>query len=195
MRRVTLEDRREARRNSLLRAGVALLGAPDGPAVNVRAVCRAAALTERYFYESFRERDEFVRSVYTTVGNQAQAGLVEAVASTETARQRAEAAVGAFVKLMVDDPAMGRVLLLAPLSEPALSRRGIDLMPGFVALVHDQLSAVDDEVEKQLVAVGVVGALTTLFIGYLDGTVAASREQFVAHCVTLVVEANKAGHE
>jgi len=50
-------------------------------------------------------------------------------------------------------------------------------------------------VEKQLVAVGVVGALTTLFIGYLDGTVAASREQFVAHCVTLVVEANKAGHE
>ncbi len=195
MRRVTLEDRREARRNSLLRAGVALLGAPDGPAVNVRAVCRAAALTERYFYESFRDRDEFVRSVYTTVGNQAQAALVEAVASTETARQRAEAAVGAFVKLMVDDPAMGRVLLLAPLSELALSRRGIDLMPGFVALVHDQLSAVDDEVEKQLVAVGVVGALTTLFIGYLDGTVAASREQFVAHCVTLVVEANKAGHE
>jgi len=195
VRRVTLEDRREARRNSLLRAGVALLGAPDGPAVNVRAVCRAAALTERYFYESFRDRDEFVRSVYTTVGNQAQAALVEAVASTETARQRAEAAVGAFVKLMVDDPAMGRVLLLAPLSEPALSRRGIDLMPGFVALVHDQLSAVDDEVEKQLVAVGVVGALTTLFIGYLDGTVAASREQFVAHCVTLVVEANKAGHE
>ncbi len=68
-------------------------------------------------------------------------------------------------------------------------------MPGFVGLVHDQLSAVDDEVTKQLVAVGVVGALTTLFIGYLDGTVAASREQFVAHCVTLVVEANKAGHE
>lgn len=192
---MTLEDRREARRNSLLRAGIALLGAPDGPAVNVRAVCRAASLTERYFYESFRDRDEFVRSVYTAVGDEAQAALVEAVASTETARQRAEAAVNAFVKLMVDDPAMGRVLLLAPLSEPALSRRGIDLMPGFVALVHDQLSAVDDEVEKQLVAVGVVGALTTLFIGYLDGTVAASREQFVAHCVTLVVEANKVGHE
>ena len=68
----------------------------------------------------------------------------EAVASTETARERAGAAVDAFVKLMVDDPAMGRVLLLAPLSEPALSRRGIDLMPGFVGLVHDQLSAVDD---------------------------------------------------
>ncbi|MFC9832218.1 TetR/AcrR family transcriptional regulator [Rhodococcus sp. NPDC127530] len=192
---MTLEDRRDARRKSLLRAGVALLGSPDGPAANVRAVCRAASLTERYFYESFQDRDEFVRSVYTAVGDEAQAALVEAVASTETARERAEAAVDAFVKLMVDDPAMGRVLLLAPLSEPALSRRGIDLMPGFVALVHDQLSAVDDEVEKQLVAVGVVGALTTLFIGYLDGTVAASREQFVAHCVTLVVEANKAGHE
>lgn len=192
---MTLEDRREARRAALLRAGITLLGAPAGPAVNVRAVCRAASLTERYFYESFADRDEFVRSVYSTVGDEAQAALLGAVASTHTARARAEAAVEAFVELMVDNPERGRVLLLAPLSEPALSRRGMDLMPGFVTLVHDQLSAVDDEVEKQLVAIGVVGALTTLFIGYLDGTVAASREQFVAHCVTLVMEANRSGHE
>ncbi|MFZ2172633.1 MAG: TetR/AcrR family transcriptional regulator [Rhodococcus sp. (in: high G+C Gram-positive bacteria)] len=188
---MTLEDRRETRRKALLRAGVALLGAPEGPAVSVRAVCRAASLTERYFYESFRDRDEFVRTVYAEVGNEAQSALVAAVSSANGARERADAAVNAFVKLMVDDPAMGRVLLLAPLSEPALSRRGIDLMPVFVGLVRDQLSAVDDEAEKQLVATGVVGALTALFIGYLDGTVAASRAQFVAHCVTLVVEANR----
>lgn len=188
---VTLEDRRETRRKALLRSGVALLGAPEGPAVSVRAVCRAASLTERYFYESFRDRDEFVRTVYAEVGNEAQSALVAAVSSANGARERADAAVNAFVKLMVDDPAMGRVLLLAPLSEPALSRRGIDLMPVFVGLVRDQLSAVDDEAEKQLVATGVVGALTALFIGYLDGTVAASRAQFVAHCVTLVVEANR----
>ncbi|MCQ4120322.1 TetR/AcrR family transcriptional regulator [Rhodococcus tibetensis] len=192
---MTLEDRREARRAALLRVGISLLGGPCGPAVNVRAVCRTASLTERYFYESFTDRDEFVRSVYATVGDEAQAALLGAVASTRTARERAEAAVEAFVELMVDNPERGRVLLLAPLSEPALSRRGMDLMPGFVGLVHDQLSAVDDEVEKQLVAIGVVGALTTLFIGYLDGTVAASREQFVAHCVTLVMEANRSGHE
>lgn len=47
-------------------AGVDLLGAPDGAAANVRAVCRAAELTERYFYESFTDRDTFVREVYAT---------------------------------------------------------------------------------------------------------------------------------
>ena len=52
---------------------------------------------------------------------------------------------------MVDDPAMGRVLLIAPLSEPVLSGRGIESMPAFVDLVYDQLSEIADPVDKQLV--------------------------------------------
>ena len=47
--------------------GVTLLGSEGGPALTVRAVCRAAGLTERYFYESFTDRDEFVRAVYDDV--------------------------------------------------------------------------------------------------------------------------------
>lgn len=44
-----------------------LLGGDRGRALTVRAVCREAALTERYFYESFSDRDEFVRAVYDDV--------------------------------------------------------------------------------------------------------------------------------
>lgn len=188
---MTLEQRREARRESLLSTGITLLGAKDGPAVSVRAVCRTAGLTERYFYESFTDRDEFVRAVYAEVGEKGRTALVAAVQPAESTHGRAEAAVDAFVKLMIDDPAMGRVLLVAPLSEPALGGRGLELMPGFVGLVHDQLSSVTDPVEKELVAVGLVGALTNLFIGYLDGAIAASRDQLVTHCVNLVMEADR----
>lgn len=188
---MTLQQRREERRGSLLSNGVALLGAPGGPAVSVRAVCRAAGLTERYFYESFTDRDEFVRAVYADVGDKGRSALLTAVAAAGSDRERAEAAVDAFVKLMVDDPTMGRVLLVAPMSEPALGGRGLELMPGFVGLVHSQLSEIVDAVEKELVAIGVVGALTNLFIGYLDGAIAASREQLVTHCVNLVMEANR----
>ncbi|MFD4366264.1 TetR/AcrR family transcriptional regulator [Rhodococcus sp. NPDC058521] len=188
---MTLAQRRETRREALLSHGIALLGAQNGPAVSVRAVCRAAGLTERYFYESFTDRDEFVRTVYAEVGETGRDALVAAVASASSMRERATAAVDAFVKLMVDDPAMGRVLLVAPLSEPALGGRGLELMPGFVGLVHDQLSAVTDPVQKQLVAVGLVGALTNLFIGYLDGSLEATRGQLVEHCVGLVLEANR----
>ncbi|WP_107982936.1 TetR family transcriptional regulator [Rhodococcus sp. OK519] len=181
-----MEERRAARRDALLAAGIDLLGAEGGAAVSVRAVCRASALTERYFYESFADRDEFVRAVYEDVGRQAHDALVEAVASSGSPRERAAAAVSAFVELMVDDPARGRVLLLAPLTEPALGGRGLELAPAFVLLVHEQLSRIADPDERQMTAVGLVGALTSLFIGYLDGTIVTSRERFVAHCVALL---------
>ncbi|RVW11437.1 TetR/AcrR family transcriptional regulator [Prescottella agglutinans] len=186
-----IEERRAARRAALLAAGVELLGAEGGAAVGVRSVCRAAALTERYFYESFTDRDEFVRAVYDEVGRQAHDALVAAVGSARTPRDRASGAVSAFVELMVDDPARGRVLLLAPLTEPALGGQGLELAPAFVLLVHGQLSRIVDPDERQMTAVGLVGALTSLFIGYLDGTIAAPRERFVAHCVGLLEAAGQ----
>lgn len=186
-----IAERRAARRDALLAAGIDLLGAEGGAAVSVRAVCRAAALTERYFYESFTDRDEFVRAVYEDVGRQARDALVEAVAASTSPRDRASAAVSAFVELMVDDPARGRVLLLAPLTEPALGGRGLELAPAFVLLVHEQLSEVPDADERQMTAVGLVGALTSLFIGYLDGTITAPRERFVGHCVALLQSAGQ----
>ncbi|UYP17877.1 TetR/AcrR family transcriptional regulator [Rhodococcus sp. Z13] len=187
---VDLRERRRLRRERLLAVGVDLLGSTDGAAANVRAVCRAAELTERYFYESFADRDTFVREVYAHVANQARDALARAVISAPPAG-RAEAAVRAFVELMVDDPAKGRVLLLAPLREPAISRRGVELAPSFVALVRDQLPPGGDEGHRSMVALGVVGALTSLFMGYLEGDLAVSRETLIRHCVGLV---EQAGH-
>lgn len=190
MRSQQLEERRSKRYDALLAAGVELLGSPDGPAVNVRAVCRTAGLTERYFYESFADRDAFVRAVYAWVGTRAQGALLDAVMQASTAEDTIAAPVRAFVELIIDEPRTGRVLLIAPLAEPALSRRGLDLLPGFVELVHSQLPATED---RQLIAVGTVGALTALFIGYLDGTLTVTREALMAHCIRLISEASVRG--
>jgi AcrR family transcriptional regulator len=97
---VPLEDRQALRRDELIAAGVQLLGGESGPAVTVRAVCREAGLTERYFYESFADRDEFVRAVYDDVCARAMAALMSATTPRE--------AVERFVALMVDDPVRGR---------------------------------------------------------------------------------------
>ncbi|MGZ4523500.1 MAG: TetR/AcrR family transcriptional regulator, partial [Mycobacteriaceae bacterium] len=146
------------------------------------------------------DRDQFVRSVYDEVGARAQEVLVDAVRRTADGRRpeerdhsQARAAVEAFVTLMVDDPAMGRVLLLAPLTEQALGGRGMAMMPAFVRLVHGQLSGRLDPAEKQMAAVGAVGALSSLFLAYLDGSMRVSREGFVDHCVALVLGANRSG--
>lgn len=190
---MNIDERRRHRYTTLLDVGIALLGAPGGPAISVRAACRSASLTERYFYESFTDRDEYVRAVYAHVGLRARA-VIETAVATSTEADRAAAPVRAFVELVLDNPAVGRVLLLAPLSEPAISRSGTALVPDFVDLVRAQLTGLDAE-EQHLVAIGVVGALTSLSVGYLDGTVTATREKFLAHCVRLVADAGRTARQ
>ncbi|CDM78800.1 TetR/AcrR family transcriptional regulator [Mycobacterium marinum] len=176
---VPLEDRHAVRRDTLIAAGVQLLGEEAGPALTVRAVCRQAALTERYFYESFSDRDHFVRAVYDDVCTRAMATLM----SANTPRD----AVERFVALMVDDPVRGRVLLLAPAVEPVLTRSGADWMPNFIDLLQRKLSQIADPVLQKLVATSLIGALTGLFTAYLNGQLGATRQQFIDYCVDLLL--------
>ena len=176
---VPLEDRQALRRDDLIAAGVGLLGSESGPVLTVRAVCRAAGLTERYFYESFSDRDEFVGAVYDDVCARAMSTL----SSSTTARD----AVERFVALMVDDPTRGRVLLLAPAVEPVLTQSGADWMPSFIELRQHKLTRIADPAVQAMVATGLIGALTTLFTAYLNGRLAATREQFIDYCVDMLL--------
>lgn len=176
---VPLEDRQALRRDDLIAAGVHLLGAESGPAVTVRAVCRQAELTERYFYESFADRDEFVRAVYDDVCSRAMSALM----SASTPRE----AVERFVALMVDDPVRGRVLLLAPAVEPVLVRSGAEWMPSFIDLLQRKLTQISDPVRQKMMATSLIGGLTALFTAYLDGRLTASREQFIDYCVEMLL--------
>ena len=176
---VPIEDRQALRRHELVAAGVTLLGGEGGPALTVRAACRQAGLTERYFYESFSDRDEFVRAVYDDVCTRAMATLM----SASTPRE----AVERFVALMVDDPVRGRVLLLAPEVEPVLTRSGADWMPSFIDLLQRKLTTISDPALQNMVATGLIGALTALFTAYLDGRLTATREEFIDYCVAMLL--------
>jgi AcrR family transcriptional regulator len=167
------------RRDELVGVGVQLLGGESGPAVTVRAVCREAGLTERYFYESFGDRDEFVRAVYDDVCTRAMSALMSATTPRE--------AVERFVALMVDDPVRGRVLLLAPSVEPVLVRSGAEWMPNFIDLLQRKLSRIGDPVRQNMIATSLIGGLTALFTAYLDGRLTATREQFIDYCVEMLL--------
>ncbi|WP_421845999.1 TetR/AcrR family transcriptional regulator [Mycobacterium sp.] len=175
---VPLESRLAVRRENLIAAGVRLLGSEDGPSLTVRAVCRQAELTERYFYESFADRDQFVRAVYDDVCAQAM--------TTLTAAQTPREAVERFVALMVDDPVRGRVLLLSPEVEPVLTQSGSEWMSGFIELLQCKLSRIDDPIMQKLVATSLIGALTALFTGYLNGQLGTTRQQLIDYCVDLL---------
>ena len=128
---VTGEERVAQRRRKLIDAGTNLFGSPASGSVRVKDVAAAAGLTERYFYESFTDREDFVRAVYDEVCTTAMAAL--------TTSQSPRDAVERFVTMMVDDPTRGRVLLIAPAQEPVLTRSGADWMPSFIELLQHKM--------------------------------------------------------
>lgn len=183
----TLAERRATRRAALLEAALDLIGEDGGPGVTVRSVCRRAGLTDRYFYENFAGRDELLAGLFLSVADELQQAFQTAVTQAgDSQEQQARAAVEAFVRVCLDDPRKGRLLLVEPLADPALSGVSVAVVPMFTRLVRKQLPGESGKVKGALTAVGLTGALASLFFGWLSGTLPVSREELIEHCVDTV---------
>ncbi|MCU1650870.1 MAG: TetR family transcriptional regulator [Pseudonocardia sp.] len=199
----TLDTRRDTRRRRLLEVGFELLGGQGSAAVTVRSVCRHAKLTDRYFYENFADRDGLLVAVYQQVAEQFRDAMAVAVgaAVAEVApgpvepEAVARSAVLAFVGLLTGDPRKGRVLLLAPMTDAALSAHAVGLMPMFGELIRVQLAEAPGgaqtttALDERMTATALIGALSNLFVRWLDGTLEASEQELTDYCVRLLLTA------
>ena len=183
----TLAARRAERRRRFLDTALELLGTSGSGAVTVRSVCRAARLTDRYFYENFADRDALVVAVFDEVAHEAGQVLIDAVAKAGTDEHEpvARAAVHAFLDHLSDDPRRGRVLLQEPLADPALAARSVALSPTFAAIIRAQLGSARD-VDAELAATAIVGAMANLLIRWMDGSLAIDRARLADFCVRLL---------
>src|SRR3546814_17551813 len=110
------------------------------------AICAEASLTERYFYESFRNRDEALMAALDQVCNEIAAAALAAVEQTDgDPGVRSRAAIRAFVDLVVADPARGRVAVIESTSTPALRARRHELVDWFAELVAQETATQDGE--------------------------------------------------
>lgn len=190
----TLEDRAAARRAALVEAGVELLGTEGAEGVTVRAVCRGAKLTERYFYESFDGRDALLRAVHDQVAGEARTAIVAALASAPPVdpERVALTAVAAFTTFLEADPRRGRVLLSESFSDTVLARHDLELVPAFVALLVAQIRALPDPpdaIDAELTAVALLGALRTLYLAWLEADPPIPSARLNAHAARLIAAA------
>jgi AcrR family transcriptional regulator len=192
----TLEDRAAARRAALVEAGVELLGTEGAAGVTVRAACRGARLTERYFYEAFPDggRDALLRAVHAQVAGEARAAIAAAVAAAPAGDPEALAfaAVAAFTAFLEEDPRRGRVLVSESFHESVLARHDIELVPAFAALLVAQIRALPDApdaVDAELTAVALLGALRAIYLAWLSGTPEISTARLNAHAAGQVIAA------
>jgi AcrR family transcriptional regulator len=174
-------------------AGLDLLGTDGLAGTTVRGVCARAGLTERYFYESFADRDALVLAVFDDVAAGGMEAIVSAVgAAPADPHATAVAAFGAFVGYLTEDPRRGRVLLLEAHGSQSLQRRRLDALRAFALLTVEhgrpRLGAdAPDETDALLTAVALVGGLAELLICWLNGELDVPRERLVNHCAALLV--------
>lgn len=163
-------------------------------AISMRGVCRQAKLTERYFYESFRSREELLVTVLETVALEARDALLAALDSAPAEPdQLIRHEVTAFTEFLIADPRRGRVLFVESFSSTELSHRGAELVTEFTTPIATVLNTTGvtagdaDETDVALNSLAVFGALAFLYQSWLERGFDVGRDRFVEH-VSLLIE-------
>jgi AcrR family transcriptional regulator len=107
------DERRAQRRTQLITAGIAVYGERGFRQATVKAVCEAAGLTERYFYESFANSEDLLIACFNAV---TYAVLEEILAAARMAgpdaEDRSRAMLHAYFAALQRDPRSARVFLV-----------------------------------------------------------------------------------
>src|SRR5438067_12145296 len=139
---VPQDERRAQRRSQLIAAAIAVYGERGYRQATVKAVCDAAGLTERYFYESFANSEELLIASYEAV---TYAVLDEMLAAAQQAGEQTGEQAGG------DRVARGRAMLhtyfTALQREPRSARV-------FLVEIRGVSRAVDKAFDSSLRAIG-----------------------------------------
>lgn len=110
---VPQDERRAQRRNQLIAAGVAVYGERGYRLATVKAVCEAAGLTERYFYESFANSEELLIACFDHVTCSVMAEILEAARLAGDDRiARVRAMLHTYLAALQREPRSARVFLV-----------------------------------------------------------------------------------
>ena len=118
------EERRSRRRAALLDATLDVVAAKGVKGLGVKAVCNAAALNDRYFYQQFRDCDEALMALYDHLIAECTGAISLAFATSEPeVNARLRACVGAAVDFVTVDPRRGRILIESQATEELRAKR------------------------------------------------------------------------
>jgi AcrR family transcriptional regulator len=192
---ISAEARRAERRARLIEAGLDVLGHEGIAGTTMKAVCARAGLTERYFYENFRDRDELLVAVVDDVAREIDEAMLKTVPlSPPDLLERARAAAGAFVAVLTEDPRKARAFLEA-VGTDALRERQAEGVRKYAALLAGQmrelhgLGAARFKGRLHVATLVLVGGVAQAVASWLDGTIQLSREELVDEIARLCVAA------
>jgi AcrR family transcriptional regulator len=185
---VSPEERIAERRERLLAAGLAVFATQGFHASKVRDVCAEAGLTERYFYESFADKEALLRTVAEDIVADfvtSAAPSVALVASDFDAA--ADGAARAVISSLTDDPRRARILFVEIVGvSPAIEERRRLVIGSLVDVIRGATESVfgpwvRDSVEVELLARAMIGAAQEVLIAYVRGELPIDQEGLVTN--------------
>lgn len=182
-------ERQAQRREQFVQAGLELFGTRGFAACGVRELCAQARLTERYFYESFANREALFQAVYEQAFARLRNAVTVAIASApQDISQLSRQAIRAVLQTLRDDPRLSRILLIDVLDIGAeVSAQSRLATQSFVRIVGELVAAMYPQlpahgVEVELLANGLVGSTLHLIMHWAFGGFREPLESIVAHC-------------
>ena len=179
------EQRRAERRAQLVEAALEIWQEQGWAAVTMRGVCAQAGLTDRYFYESFADRDALLGTVWDQMRDETLEMLTAVIASAsdQGPLDQLRAALDAVVHHIADEPARAQIIFGDHAGSAVLEQRrrdtvqmATDLMIG---LAQPFLRADADEQALRITTLLGIGGFVELMLAWRGGLVESSTDEIV----------------
>lgn len=180
---VSAADRAAARRTRLLEATLSVWADPE-VRTTMTAICASAGLSERYFYESFKNLEEAQVAVLEAAATEIETVTLRAAdtAGADPAA-RIRASLEAFMDVLATDPRKGRVAIIEAGNTPTLRGRRTEVLRHFAHLAaaeaHDRYGLKRRERTDELAGLLFIGGMAELVTAWLEGALDATPEEMV----------------
>ena len=196
---VSADDRRDIRRNQLLEACLEVVGTAGMAATTIDAISRRAGLTKRYFYESFRTRDDAFAALAERLIADITDSIVDAMsAEASDLMDRTREGFGRVITLLTDDPRNARLFTDVIGSEVlkdtvgGAEHRIAQLLTELLLAGREVTARQRDRL--QLAALVIVSGSAQAVTNWLDGTLTVSREDLIDELAQMSVAAARTVH-
>ncbi|MFF3068138.1 TetR/AcrR family transcriptional regulator [Kitasatospora sp. NPDC057904] len=193
----SVDERREERERRLLDAALELMGGEPGyRGTTVAALCGAAGLSTRQFYEHFRTLEEVLTRLYASVNDRAEAEVLAALGALDPAAAlaaRVRAGLGAYARVTAGDVRWAQIAYVQIVGvNPTLERLRADRRARWAALLAaeaDQAAGRGEVAGRDwtLTTAAFIGAVNALLHDWAAGYVAAEFDEVVVELTDLLL--------
>lgn len=185
------EERSSRRRAALIDATLDVVAAKGVAGLGVKAICTAAGLNDRYFYEQFRDCDEALMALSDHLTAAVTEAFVDAIATSEPdPHARLRACVAAALNFMTVDPRCGRFLIEGQSTEALRARRHelvialADMMMSGRSLLGPDAPSEED---SRLIALTIISGSIDVSAMWLRGDIDIDRERLIDFMTALAL--------